>query len=223
MKVLVLYSIPLRQDRATLEFAMSDAAECVAGAIENAPVAAVRGEVREVMAALEKHQPDVVFNCCEAPLGRPDLEQHVAALLEWLGVRFTGSHSECLALCRRKDHVNPLLAAAGIPVPRCDDFGFPCIVKPADEDGSYGIWTGSICENQAEIDRARAHLPGRVLLEEFLPGREFVVSLWGAGSPEHHSIGETLFEGGVRLKTYAGKWRSGTVEFRNAPMIAVEV
>src|SRR5215470_15327325 len=65
----------------------------------------------------ERHRPDVVFNLLEAPLGRPDLESHAVALLEWLGVRFTGCGSQTLALCRRKDRVNAVLHDAGIPVP----------------------------------------------------------------------------------------------------------
>lgn len=218
MKVLVLYTLfpEGRLDRAPLEFSVKEAAECVAGALPGAVVEGVAGEAREVLAALDRHQPAVVFNCCEAPLGRPDREPHVAALLEWLGVRFTGASSECLALCRRKDRVNPLLAAAGIAVPR--NGGFPCIVKPADEDGSYGVWTGSICENAAEIERARGYLTGRVLVEEFLPGREFVVALWGARTPEHVSLAETRFEGGMRLRTYFGKWHEG-IERRNTPVV----
>ena len=217
MKVLVIFSIPIASGRSTLEFAMNDAAQCVAEAIPGAIVEGVRGEAREVLERIDRHAPSVVFNCCEAPLGRPDREHHVAALLEWIGVAFTGSGSECLALCRRKDRVNPLLAAARIRVPR--NGGFPCIVKPADEDGSYGIWTGSICENPAELERARGYLAGKCLVEEFLPGREFVVSMWGARHPEHMVTGETLFLGGVRLKTYSGKWRSESVEFRNTPLV----
>jgi D-alanine-D-alanine ligase len=218
VKVLVLHTLPMRCDRATLEFAMNEAATCVGRTIENALVIGIQGEVREVISVLEKHQPDVVFNCCEAPLGRPDREAHIAALFEWLGVSFTGSGSECLALSRRKDRVNPLLNSAGIRTPHSGGGEFPCIVKPADEDGSYGIWAGSICESKEEVDRARAHLPGRMLVEEFLPGREFVVSLWGGREPEEHAIGETLFEGGLRLRTYAGKWRSGSHEFRSTPI-----
>ena len=216
MKVLVLYSIPpeARLDRVPVELSVTLAAEGVAGALPDAVIEGV-GEAREVLGALEKHQPGVVFNCCEAPLGRPDREPHVAALLEWLGVPFTGATSECLALCRRKDRVNPLLTNAGIAVPR--DGGFPCIVKPADEDGSYGVWTGSICENAAEVERARGYLSGQILVEEFLPGREFTVSLWGARTPDHVSIGETLFAGGMRLKTYFGKWHEG-YESRNTPL-----
>ena len=221
MNVLVLYTVfpdsVVAVGRVAGEFALTEAAQCVAAALPGVAAVGVRGELDEVLDAIRKHQPDVVFNACEAPLGRPDRETHVAALLEWMGVRFTGSGSETLALCRRKDWVKPLLAAAGIAVPR--DGGFPCIVKPADEDGSYGIWTGSICENAAEVERARGYLQGPVLVEEFLPGREFVVSLWGAGTPDHVSIGETVFQGGMRLITYAGKWRVESVDFRDTPLI----
>ncbi len=216
MKVLVLYTgFPDREprpDRAPLEFSLMEAVEGVAGALPGAVTEGVAGEAREVLAVLARHQPGVVFNCCEAPLARPDLEPHVASLLEWIGVPFTGAGSECLALCRRKDRVNPLLAAAGIAVPRSG--GYPCIVKPADEDGSYGVWTGSICENAAEVGRARGYLTGRIMVEEFLPGREFTVALWGARTPDHVSIGETLFTGGMRLNTYFSKWHGG-VERRN--------
>jgi len=47
----------------------------------------------------------------------PTWEAHVAALLEWQGVRY-GSSSETLALCRRKDRTKAVLAAMGVPVPR---------------------------------------------------------------------------------------------------------
>lgn len=221
MKVLVLYTVfpdsVVAVDRVAGEFALTEAAECVAAALPGAATVGVVGDLDEVLGAIRKHHPDVVFNACEAPLGRPDREAHVAALLEWIGVRFTGAGSETIALCRRKDWVKPLLAAAGIAVPR--DGGYPCIVKPADEDGSYGIWTGSICETAAEVERARGYLQGPVLVEEFLPGREFVVSLWGEHGPEHVSIGETVFQGGMRLITYASKWRVDSVDFRDTPIV----
>jgi D-alanine-D-alanine ligase len=157
-----------------------------------------------------------VFNACEAPLGRPDLEAHVAALLEWLGVRFTGSGSETLALCRRKDRTKAVLAATGVPVPRAE--AFPCIVKPADEDGSAGIHAASICNDANALAQATACLAGPSLVEEFLPGREFAVSLWGRDAPEHVSIGETRFRNGLRLNTYAAKWLPDSEEFANSPI-----
>jgi D-alanine-D-alanine ligase-like ATP-grasp enzyme len=60
---------------------------------------------------------DLVFNLAESVGGRAEGEAAVAALLELAGVPFTGSGSETLALCRRKDRTNSILAAAGLPVP----------------------------------------------------------------------------------------------------------
>ncbi len=102
MKVLVLYTLPSMQPgspRSLTEFDLQRGAYGVANVLPKAVVAGVRGEVFEILAALEKHSPDVVFNLCEAPSGRSDLEPHAASLFEWLGVRFTGSGSDTLALC----------------------------------------------------------------------------------------------------------------------------
>lgn len=219
MKVLVLHSLPPRAAGAARdvgEFDLRAAAEGIASALPDAAVVGVRGEVPEVLDALATHRPEVVFNVCEAPLGRPDREAHVAALLEWLGVRFTGSGSETLALCRRKDRVNAVLELAGVPVPR--RAVFPCIVKPADEDGSAGLDAGSVCADASALERARARLAGPVVVEEFLPGREFAVALWGRTEPNHVSIGETRFQGGLRLNTYAAKWDTDSADFANSPL-----
>jgi len=169
------------------------------------------------MTPLERAKPDVVWNACEAPLGRPDLEAHVAALLEWWGVRFTGCRSETLALCRRKDRTNAVLAAAGVPVPREGEI-LPCIVKPADEDGSSGIERESVCHRPEDVARMRERLAGPVLVQEFLPGREFAVSLWGDRRPEHSSIGEFSFGNGLLLNTYASKWDLDSEDFRSSPL-----
>src|SRR5207249_10162461 len=154
----------------------------VASALPDAEIAGVRGEAGEIVGLLEGRRPDAVFNLCEAPLGKPALEAHPAALFEWMGVRFTGSRSDTLELCRRKDRTRAVLEARGVPIARAGVF--PCIVKPADEDGSAGISAESICEDEAAVERARARWPGPVVIEEFLPGREFAVSLWGHRQPE---------------------------------------
>ena len=219
MRVLVIHTQPPEASptgRDPGEFDLSEAAQNIADVLPDAAVAGVRGTVAELLDLLATHRPDVVFNACEAPLGRPDLEPNVPALLELLGVRFTGSGSATLALCRRKDRTNAVLAAAGVPVPRQNVF--PCIVKPADEDGSAGIHSGSICEDAAGLVRARALLSGPVVVEEYLPGREFVVAMWGRTSPEHFSIGEMRLLNGLRLLTYAAKWDPDSEDFANSPI-----
>lgn len=214
MKVLILHSLApegAEPGRMTDEFDLSSAVNGLRAALPEAAVAGVRGELREVLEVLDTHQPDVVFNACEAPLGRPDLEAHVAALLEWLHIPFTGSGSAALALCRRKDRTSAVLAAAGVPVPRAGVF--PCIVKPADEDGSAGIDEQSICENEEELARARARINGPVVIEEYLAGAEYTISLWGKDEPEYFSPAHMEFSNGLRVNTYASKWDIESPDF----------
>ncbi len=219
MMVLVLYTLPPEVaplGRTVGEFDLHEAAQSIAEALPGARILGVRGEISEILAILTSHRPDVVFNLCEAPLGRPDREPHVAALFEWLGIPFTGSGSETLALCRRKDRVEAVLLAAGVPVPRRGVL--PCIVKPADEDGSVGIWADSVCGDDQALARARARVTGPAVVQEFLPGREFVVALWGGDGPEHVSIGETLFVEPLQVITYAAKWDTESADFANSPL-----
>jgi D-alanine-D-alanine ligase len=218
MKVLVLHTLPPRDlaGRSPYEFDLGAAAQDIVDVLPGSVIAGVRGEVAEVLALLSAHRPDVVFNTCEAPLGRPELEAHFAALLEWIGVRFTGCGSEALGLCRRKDRAKAVLAAAGVPVPRANIL--PCIVKPVDEDGSAGIDLDSVCEDADARARATMRLVGPALVEEFLPGREFSVALWGRIVPENMSFAETQFRNGLRLNTYAAKWHEGSDEFVNSPI-----
>jgi D-alanine-D-alanine ligase len=225
MKVLVLDTLPaeaVSPGRTTDEFELSAAAQNVAAVLPDAEVHGVRGEVREILALIEQHPTAVIFNACEAPLGRSDLEAHVAALFEWLGVRFTGCKSETLAVCRRKDLATAVLRAAGVPVPAIVDLArpvFPCIVKPAAEDGSAGLDHLSVCENAAALHRAVERLGHTAFVQEFVPGREFHVGLWGERDPDFVSIGETIFGQGLRLITYAAKWHFGTADYANSPVV----
>ncbi len=216
MKVLILHSLApttAGPGRNVAEFDLSGAVHGLRSVLPEAGVAAVRGEVREVLDALETYRPDVEFNACEAPLGRPDLEAHVAALLEWLGIPFTGSGSATLALCRRKDRINAVLTAAGVAVPRGGVF--PCIVKPADEDGSAGIDEHSICDDVDQVNYAKSRINGPVVVEEFLSGEEFVVSLWGRTEPEHLSLARMEFTNDLRINTYASKWLKESSDYAN--------
>jgi D-alanine-D-alanine ligase len=219
VNVVVLYTLPPLEcegGRSTEEFDLTEGAEYVALALEQAHLAPVQGHAAEIANVIELRQPDVIFNMCEAPLGRPDLEAHAAALLEWMGVSFTGCGSDTLGLCRRKRRMNALLAARGVAVPR--EGVFPALVKPAEDDGSAGIQADSICVDAAAVDRVRTRIAGPVLIEEFIDGREFVVSLWGNRAPEHVSVGEYEFLNGLRVNTYASKWDVESRDFADTQL-----
>jgi D-alanine-D-alanine ligase len=198
------------------EFALQEGADHVASVLEHAVVVGARGDAAEIVRIVEAERPDVIFNMCEAPLGQPRLEANAAALLEWMGCRITGSSSDTLALCRSKPRMNAVLATHGVPVPR--DGVFPAIVKPADEDGSAGVHRDSVCDDARAVESMRTRWCGPVIVQEFVGGREFAVALWGGTTPEHVSIGETLFRNGLRLNTYASKWDTESAEFADSAL-----
>jgi len=86
------------------------------------------------------------------------------------------------------------------------------------DDGSVGLYADSICANEESLAQARSRLSEPIIVEEFLPGREFAVSLWGKEEPDYFSIGETRFENGLRLNTYSAKWEIDSEDFANSPM-----
>ena len=81
---------------------------------------------------------DLVFNLVESLHGRAEDEPRVAALMELTGRAITGASSDTLALCRRKDRVNALLAARALPVPEWTlaRGGDIQLTIPTDSDGS---------------------------------------------------------------------------------------
>lgn len=139
----------------------------------------------------------IVFNWCEEIPGIPHSEVQVAAHLEQLGYTYTGSTPEVLSLAWDKGAVKAMLAAHGIPTP----FGwvvgtdnlkewhrFPAIVKPAFEHCSMGVDRNAVVFDQEALrDRVcyvKAKFSQPSLVEDFIDGREFHVTLWGNG-PVH--------------------------------------
>lgn len=168
---------------------------------------------------------DVVFNLCEGVGGHSELEPAVAAVVELLGLPMTGSPASVLALGRRKDQVNTLLAGAGLPVPPWspvdgDNGGwslYPAIVKPMAEDGSVGITTDSVVSGPGRlnlaIEQARAHSP--LMVQAFVPGRELNVGFVGdTVLPVAEMDFSDLAPERAEIVCYAAKWDAGSAEDR---------
>jgi D-alanine-D-alanine ligase len=168
-----------------------------------------------------------VFNLMEAPAGRPEALLGAAAVLELLGLPFTGSPSGVLWVTTDKLATRAILAAEGLPVAPggrldpdrpdlLDRIPGPWILKPACEDASLGLEGEPLCGTPEEATaRARelaARFPGQaVLAETFLPGRELNVSLLaGSTGVEVLPIAEIVYEGfpdGMsRVLGYEAKW-----------------
>ena len=167
---------------------------------------------------------DLVFNLCEGVHGVALWEDHVAAMLEFAGIAFTGCGSWTMAVCRRKAVANTLLAQEGLPVPRwtlargtiADDFPLPAIVKPAAEDASAGLDRGSVVADRKTLRARVAEMTERfdeVLVQAYVAGREFNVGFLGTRALPVAEIDFTgMPEGHWPILTYAAKWDVGSAE-----------
>jgi D-alanine-D-alanine ligase len=152
------------------------------------------GRARALVARLAQGARwDFVFNICEGLLG-PGREALVPALLEAYGVPCTFSDSLTMALCLHKGHAKRVVRDCGVPTADFDVLDrpgagialpFPVFAKPVAEGTGKGIGGASLCRTSAELAQTAARLLGRfsqpVLVERYLPGREFTIGVLGSG------------------------------------------
>jgi len=144
-----------------------------------------------------KNKIDFVFNLCDEGYdndGRKEL--HVPAILEMLGIPYTGSGPQCLAFCYDKSLVRGIATEMEIPVPEAFfikpgdtsfelTFGFPVLVKPNFGDSSFGITQKSVVNSIEELVNAISEIRERfgydkpILVEEFLTGNDLSVGIIG--------------------------------------------
>ncbi|GAB4221797.1 MAG: D-alanine--D-alanine ligase [Spirochaetales bacterium] len=139
---------------------------------------------------------DLVFNIAEGTRG-PGRESEVPCLLEAFGIPYTFSDPMVLALCLHKGMTKHVIRDNRIPtsdffvVEQEEDVSkvdlpFPLFVKPVAEGTGKGISLQSKVETPNALqERVRQllqqfHQP--VLVERFLPGKEYTVGILGTGS-----------------------------------------
>jgi D-alanine-D-alanine ligase len=168
-------------------------------------------------------QSHVIFNWCEGIDGEPNGYHLVPPVLERLGFAYTGADAWTLETTQDKAKAKELLVAQQIPTPESRVFSrpvldgwrrYPALVKPAAEHCSYGITRDSVVDSGAELKRAIEQVIDQwrqpALVEDFIDGVEYNVSIWGNGRlralplaaidysafPDYHD----------RLCTYDAKW-----------------
>jgi D-alanine-D-alanine ligase len=172
--------------------------------------------------------PAVVVNLVESLEGRGRLVHFVPALLESLGLPFTGCSASALALSSDKPLAKRLLAAAGVRTPAAFAPGTRSgrwIVKSVWEHASLGLDDGAIVAAASAaqtIERRRTDLGGDWFAEEFVPGRELNVALLAERSgPRALPVAEIRFDAfpadKPRILGYAAKWDTESFEYRNTP------
>ncbi len=211
---------------------------CAAG--HSVRTVSVGEDLRELEALRAGPLPDAVINLCESFAGLAEGEPWVASWLEAAGLGYTGSPPECLALARHKARTKLLLRGAGLPTP---DFFWirpgaalpereiaealragPLIVKPAGEDASLGLEQKSVVTDLPALRRqveVVAERFGEVLIERFLPGREFNAAIVGLDEVQVLPLAEIVFDrsepGRWPIVSYDAKWHPESAECRATP------
>ena len=138
---------------------------------------------------------DLVFNFAEGVKGR-SREAQVPALLEAYDIPYTFSDPLVCAVTLDKAVAKRILQASGLSTPRfavvrtADDLArvalpYPLFAKPIAEGTGKGVDRTSCVNSAAELREVCTALLAKfdqpVLVEEYLPGREFTVGILGTG------------------------------------------
>lgn len=146
------------------------------------------------------------------------------AVLDVIGVPYTGSGPLASALAMDKDLAKRLFRATGVPVPAWfmapvepDDvttaLGWPVIVKPSKQGSSVGL---TLVRKAQDLDNAlklAAQYDDEVMAEQFIPGRELTVGVLGdvplpVGEivPKHELFDyETKYTPGMSAETFPAR------------------
>jgi D-alanine-D-alanine ligase len=241
-RVLIIYNepvLPKEHPDAISEHEILETAEDVektlaAGGYEVSRLG-VHRDPSVLLNGLKRRKPDVVFNLFEGLADHYDTEAHLAGMLEWLEVPYTGSPYQTLTMARRKHVTKFLLQGAGLPtapffvvdsdeVPD-NELGWPVIVKPAAQDASLGLDQGSVVLDQQKLVERVAYLIDTygppVLVEQFIRGREFNIGV--VETPELIVLppSEILFVDPSPdvwpIVTFDAKWRPESTEYKMTP------
>lgn len=176
------------------EFDKRDTIEAIASALESRGHKVIFCEAdRNLPGALQKIQPDIVFNIAEGRSG-DGREAHVPALCELLEIPYTGSRVVANAISLDKTQTKRIWREVGLPTAPFREFSspdgithtalrFPMFVKPAHEGTGMGINEMAIVRNysqlQERVEWTIKNYKQPALIEEYLPGREFTVGFIG--------------------------------------------
>jgi len=187
----------------------------------------------ESLLGLARCPADLVFNLTESYAGDDTKDVNVAAFLDLLEMRYTGSGPRGLHLGQDKPLAKKIIRYHGIPTPAFEvaegngveppeKLSYPLIVKPCTGGGSVGIDAGSVVHGRQEmLERARLieeelHCPA--LIEQYIEGRELYVGIVGNEPPVALPLVELdlsrLPEGVPRIASREVKWATETEAYK---------
>ena len=213
------------------EFDEEETINAIAAAIAKSGCIVAKIEAdKKAYGKLQRLRPDIVFNIAEGLRGE-SREAQIPAILELLGIPYTGSGPSALTMSLNKALTHQILAANRIPSPLYQIFTssdtrvgrwlrFPLVVKPLAEGSGKGVRSSSLVKDaeslRKQVSWVTTTYHQAAIVEEFLPGREFTVGLIGNDEPTVLPIVEIqldkLPKGSSPLYSYEAKWIWDTPE-----------
>jgi D-alanine-D-alanine ligase len=212
------------------EFDKIETIDAIDGALKELGFQTVRiGHAHALLERISKGERwDAVFNICEGlhGIGR---EAQVPAILDLFQIPYVFSDPMVLALCLHKGMTKRIIRDLGLATPafaviskeseiKDINLPYPLFAKPVAEGTGKGI-TGNSCiktknELAASITEKLLRFKQPVLVETFLPGREFTVGVVGTAE-KARSIGlmECHFRENVAMNAYSYDNKSNYEEF----------
>ncbi|OIP01062.1 MAG: hypothetical protein AUJ98_05870 [Bacteroidetes bacterium CG2_30_33_31] len=181
----------------TAEFDKASTIEGIENAIQNAGHQTERiGNAFQLIKALVNGKKwDMVFNIAEGLYGE-SRESLVPALLESFKIPFVFSGAVTLGISLNKAFAKQIVRDSGVNTPAFKvvsqssdihdiNLNYPLFAKPISEGTGKGINSKSLINNLMELENVCSYLLAKfnqpVLVEEYLPGREFTVGVLGSG------------------------------------------
>ncbi len=207
MRVLIIYD-HVADDASPDQADALDQARAVAAALEALGhewmTMGVTLDLYAAREAIARLQPEIVFNLVESLGGSGRLIHALPALLDVMGVPYTGATADMQFITSHKPLAKELLAASRIQTPDWTTLsklrrnaaletasayaGGQWIIKSLWEHASIGIDAQSVITTSdpavilRELETRLDHLGGAGFAEEYVDGREFNVSLLAGGN-----------------------------------------
>ena len=159
-------------------------------------VLSVGADIADVLRRYNPRQT-VIFNYCDGFDDDPTGYDPVTRVFEDLGFAYTGAHDSILLSSQDKALTKAILERNNISTPAYRIYDhpdvdgwniFPALVKPARKHGSLGITPESVVETPAalaqQVQRVLDEWQQPALVEDFIDGDEYRVSVWGNATLE---------------------------------------
>ena len=184
--------------------------------------------------------PEAAFVCLHGPGGE---DGTVQALLETLGIPYTGSGPLSSIRCMDKDYAKRAARAAGIPTPpfrtffrramnemgaaaaldtAADSLGYPLVVKPAHEGSSFGLSRVEEPEGLLDAVYEAFGYDAKILLERWLDGTEVSVPILEPAGEEPGVLGLVEIRPRGGAYNFEAKYTPGATDFAIPAEIPLE-